>query len=397
MTVPIQDLLEAGTHFGHQTRRWNPKMQPFIFTERNGIHIIDLNKTVRRLEKAEDVVRRTAQAGKAVLFVGTKKQAVDVIRAEAERCNMFFVTERWLGGMLTNWKTIRQNIRHLDNLDRIAQDGTYEKLKKKEVLLLEKERARMIKTLEGIRKMNGLPGLIYIVDIMKEHGAILEARKLDIPSVAIIDTNCDPDLVEYPIPGNDDAIRAIHIYCELVAGSVLDGIQVEITASGGDVGEGDETPAEALPAEEGEAAVKGKGDDAPAEDDTKKEDAKPAEAATGDAVVTEGKKAQPKPKKPKEAPPQEPAAQEPASETAAATKEKASAKVKAPSAKKAPPSKDKPAAEAAPEDKPAAEATREDKPAAEAAPKDKPAAEAAPEDKPAADTAPEAEADKKET
>ena len=221
--INIRELLEAGTHFGHQTRRWNPKMQPFIFTERNGIHIIDLNKTVRRLEKAEDVVRRTAQAGKAVLFVGTKKQAVDVIRAEAERCNMFFVTERWLGGMLTNWKTIRQNIRHLDNLDRIAQDGTYEKLKKKEVLLLEKERARMIKTLEGIRKMNGLPGLIYIVDIMKEHGAILEARKLDIPSVAIIDTNCDPDLVEYPIPGNDDAIRSIEVITHAMADAVIEG------------------------------------------------------------------------------------------------------------------------------------------------------------------------------
>jgi small subunit ribosomal protein S2 len=223
MTVPIQELLEAGAHFGHQTRRWNPKMKPFIFTERNGIHIIDLNKTVRRLKTAEDIVRRTAQAGKAVLFVGTKKQAVDVIRAEAERCNMFYVTERWLGGMLTNWKTIRQNIRHLDHLDRIAQDGTYEKLKKKEVLLLEKERIRMVRTLEGIRKMNGLPGLIYIVDIMKEHGAILEARKLDIPSVAIIDTNCDPDLVEYPIPGNDDAIRSIEVITHAMADAVIEG------------------------------------------------------------------------------------------------------------------------------------------------------------------------------
>ena len=168
-------------------------------------------------------MRRTAQAGKAVLFVGTKKQAVDVIRAEAERCNMFFVTERWLGGMLTNWKTIRQNIRHLDHLDRIAQDGTYEKLKKKEVLLLEKERTRMLRTLEGIRKMNGLPGLIYIVDIIKEHGAILEARKLDIPSVAIIDTNCDPDLVEYPIPGNDDAIRSIEVITHAMADAVIEG------------------------------------------------------------------------------------------------------------------------------------------------------------------------------
>jgi small subunit ribosomal protein S2 len=241
MTVPIQELLEAGTHFGHQTRRWNPKMKPFIFTERNGIHIIDLNKTVRRLETAEDVVRRTAQAGKAVLFVGTKKQAVDVIRAEAERCNMFFVTERWLGGMLTNWKTIRQNIRHLDHLDRIAQDGTYEKLKKKEVLLLEKERIRMVRTLEGIRKMNGLPGLIYIVDIMKEHGAILEARKLDIPSVAIIDTNCDPDLVEYPIPGNDDAIRSIEVITHAMADAVIEGRAAGEKSKGARTEEDEET------------------------------------------------------------------------------------------------------------------------------------------------------------
>lgn len=222
-TVPIQDLLEAGTHFGHQTRRWDPKMKPFIFTERNGIHIIDLNKTVTRLEAAVDAVRRTAQSGKAVLFVGTKKQAVDVIRAEAERCNMFFVTERWLGGMLTNWQTIRQNIRHLDHLDRIAQDGTYDKLKKKEVLLLEKERARMVKTLEGIRKMGGLPGLIYLVDIRKEHGAISEAKKLGIPSVAIVDTNCDPELVEYPIPGNDDAIRSIEVITHAMADAVIEG------------------------------------------------------------------------------------------------------------------------------------------------------------------------------
>jgi small subunit ribosomal protein S2 len=223
MSVPIQDLLEAGTHFGHQTRRWNPKMEPFIFTERNGIHIIDLNKTVRRLDAAIEAVRKTAQSGKAVLFVGTKKQAVDVIRDEAERCNMFFVTHRWLGGMLTNWQTIKMNIRHLDHLDRIAKDGTYEKLKKKEVLLLEKERARMIKTLEGIRKMNGLPGLIYVVDIMHEHGAITEAQKLHIPTVAIVDTNSDPDQVEFPIPGNDDAIRSIEVITHAMADAVIEG------------------------------------------------------------------------------------------------------------------------------------------------------------------------------
>jgi small subunit ribosomal protein S2 len=198
-------------------------MQPFIFTERNGIHIIDLNKTVRRLEAATEVVRKTAQSGKAVLFVGTKKQAVDVIREEAERCNMFFVTHRWLGGMLTNWQTIKMNIRHLDHLDRIAKDGTYDKLKKKEVLLLEKERARMIKTLEGIRKMNGLPGLIYVVDIMHEHGAITEAQKLHIPTVAIVDTNSDPDQVEFPIPGNDDAIRSIEVITHAMADAVIEG------------------------------------------------------------------------------------------------------------------------------------------------------------------------------
>ena len=223
MTVPIQELLEAGTHFGHQTRRWDPKMKPFIFTERNGIHIIDLNKTVKRLEAAADAVRRTAQAGKAILFVGTKKQAVDVIRTEAERCGMFHVTERWLGGMLTNWQTIRQNIRHLDNLDRLSQDGTYERLKKKEVLLLEKERARMVKTLEGIRKMGGLPGMISLVDIKKERLAISEAQKLGIPSVAIVDTNCDPDLVDFPIPGNDDAIRSIEVITHAMADAVIEG------------------------------------------------------------------------------------------------------------------------------------------------------------------------------
>ena len=221
--VSLRDLFDAGTHFGHQTRRWDPKMKPFIFTERNGIHIVDLNKTVKRLREATEAVRLTAQQGRAVLFVGTKKQAVDIIRSEAERCGMFYVTERWLGGMLTNWQTIRQNIRHLDHLDRIAGDGTYEKLKKKEVLLLEKERTRMLRTLEGIRKMNGIPGLVYIVDIRKERLAMAEARKLGVPSVAIVDTNCDPDAVTYPVPGNDDAIRAIELITRAVADAVIEG------------------------------------------------------------------------------------------------------------------------------------------------------------------------------
>ena len=254
MSVPIQDLLEAGTHFGHQTRRWNPKMKPFIFTERNGIHIIDLNKTVRRLEAAVDEVRKTAQSGKAVLFVGTKKQAVDVIRAEAERCNMFFVTERWLGGMLTNWQTIRMNIRHLDHLDRIANDGTYDKLKKKEVLLLEKERARMIKTLEGIRKMNGLPGLIYIVDIMNEHGAISEAQKLGIPTVAMVDTNSDPAQVDFPIPGNDDAIRSIEVITHAMADAVIEGRAANEKSKGARTEE-DEESTDSVPAADAAATT----------------------------------------------------------------------------------------------------------------------------------------------
>jgi small subunit ribosomal protein S2 len=221
--LALRDLLEAGTHFGHQTRRWNPKMKPYIFTERNGVHIIDLQKTANQIEEACASVRRTVQQRRSVLFVGTKKQAADLIRQEAERCGMFYVTERWLGGMLTNWQTIRQNIRHLDHLDRISSDGTYDKLKKKEVLLLEKERQRLAKTLNGIRKMSGLPGLIYIVDIKKERLAVAEAQKLGIPSVAIVDTNCDPELVTCPIPGNDDAIRSIALITQLVADAVVEG------------------------------------------------------------------------------------------------------------------------------------------------------------------------------
>lgn len=221
--VTIRDLLEAGTHFGHQTRRWEPKMKPYIFTQRNGIHIVDLQKTLGCLQRAYEAVRATAQAGRPILFVGTKKQAVDVIKQEAERCGQYFVTQRWLGGMMTNWQTIRQNVRHLDYLDRIATDGTYEKLKKKEVLLLEKERARMLKTLAGIRKMANLPGLMFIVDINKERLALAEARKLGISSVAIVDTNCDPEQVTLPIPGNDDALRSIELITRHMADAVIEG------------------------------------------------------------------------------------------------------------------------------------------------------------------------------
>lgn len=245
----IRDLLEAGTHFGHQTRRWNPKMRPYIFTERNGIHIIDLQKTVGKIEAACEAVRKTVRAGRSVLFVGTKKQAKEIVREEAERCGMSYVTERWLGGMLTNWQTIRQSIRHLEGLDRISADGTYEKLKKKEVLLLEKERARLQRTLSGIRNMGGLPGLVFIIDIKNEHIAVLEAAKLGVPSVAIVDTNCDPDLVTHLIPGNDDAIRSIGLITHLIADAAIEGkseADAEKAASE-DKQEAAETPAPAAP------------------------------------------------------------------------------------------------------------------------------------------------------
>lgn len=232
--VNIRDLLEAGTHFGHQTRRWNPKMRQFIFTERSGIHIIDLQKTVTKIEEACKVVSETARAGKSILFVGTKKQAADIVRQEAERCEQFFVTDRWLGGMLTNWPTIRQSIRRLDHLDRISADGTYEKLKKKEVLLLEKARTRLQGTLAGIRNMGGIPGLVVIVDIRKEHIAVREAAKLGIPSIAIVDTNCNPEEVSYPIPGNDDAIRSIGLIAQYLADAVIEGKAAAAAANGKD-------------------------------------------------------------------------------------------------------------------------------------------------------------------
>ena len=221
--VSIRELLEAGTHFGHQTSRWNPKMRPYIFTERNGVHIIDLQKTLAKIEEACALVRQTVKKGQSILFVGTKKQAAEIVKSEAERSGMFYVSERWLGGMLTNWQTIRQSIRHLEYLDRLSQDGTYEKLKKKEVLLLEKERDKLNKNLVGIRKMGSVPGLVFIIDVKKEHIAVKEAAKLEIPSVAIVDTNCDPAEVSLPIPGNDDAIRSITLITHLIADAALEG------------------------------------------------------------------------------------------------------------------------------------------------------------------------------
>ena len=223
--VSMKQLLEAGVHFGHQTRRWNPKMAPYIFTERNGIYIIDLQKTVRKLEEAYNFVRDLSMDGKSVLFVGTKKQAQESIESEAKRCNMFYVNNRWLGGMLTNFRTIQTRIKRLNDIDRMEQNGQFDVLPKKEVIKLIGEREKLEKNLGGIRNMKELPGALFVVDPRKEHIAVTEARILGIPIVGIVDTNCDPDEVDYVIPANDDAIRAIRLIAATMANAVQEGRQ----------------------------------------------------------------------------------------------------------------------------------------------------------------------------
>ncbi len=221
--ISMKQLLEAGVHFGHQTRRWNPKMAKYIFAERNGIYIIDLQKTVKMLEDAYQFVRNLVADGGKILFVGTKKQAQDSIRDEAERCGMYYINHRWLGGTLTNFATIKKRIERLHQLEEMETDGTFDVLPKKEVILLRKEKERLAKFLGGIKEMNELPDAIYIVDPRKERIAIAEARKLEIPIIAIVDTNCDPDEVDYVIPGNDDAIRAVKLITSKMADAVLEG------------------------------------------------------------------------------------------------------------------------------------------------------------------------------
>ena len=225
--ISMKQLLEAGVHFGHQTRRWNPKMAAYIFTERNGIYIIDLQKTVKKLEEAYFFVRDIAAAGESVLFVGTKKQAQDAIKEEAERAGQFYVNARWLGGMLTNFKTMRTRIARLNQLKKMQEDGTFDLLPKKEVIKLQLEIAKLEKYLGGVKEMKKLPGAMFVVDPRKEKNAIAEAKKLGIPVVAIVDTNCDPDEVDYVIPGNDDAIRAIKLISQTMANAVLEGKQGE--------------------------------------------------------------------------------------------------------------------------------------------------------------------------
>ncbi|MFW5984750.1 MAG: 30S ribosomal protein S2 [Halanaerobiaceae bacterium] len=225
--VNMKQLLEAGVHFGHQTRRWNPKMEDYIFTERNGIYIIDLQQTVKLIDKAFNFVKEQAADNKQVLFVGTKRQAQETVQIEAERCGMPYVNERWLGGMLTNYQTISKRIDRLEEIEEMEEEGLFEVLPTKEVSELKREHDKLQKFLGGIRDMDGIPDVIYITDARKESIAVAEARKLNIPIVSIVDTNCDPDLIDYKIPGNDDAIRAVKLISKVIADAVLEGKQGE--------------------------------------------------------------------------------------------------------------------------------------------------------------------------
>lgn len=223
--VSMKQLLECGVHFGHQTRRWNPKMKPFIFTERNGVYIIDLQKTVKGLERSYSFLRDVSSEGGSVLFVGTKRQAQDTIREEAVRCGQHYINQRWLGGLLTNFQTIRKRVLKMVELDRMESDGSWSELTKKEVVLLKKQKAKLEKYLLGIKNMKALPDALFIIDPRREEIAVKEARKIGIPVISIVDTNCDPEVIDYPIPGNDDAIRAIKLISGLMADAVIEGRQ----------------------------------------------------------------------------------------------------------------------------------------------------------------------------
>jgi small subunit ribosomal protein S2 len=251
--ITMKDLLEAGVHFGHQTRRWNPQMKKFIFMERNGIYIIDLQKTLKCVQDAKAAIQKVVRGGGHVLFVGTKKQAKAIVQEDAGRCGQYFVTERWLGGMLTNFKTIRTSIKRLKDLDQMKADGTFEKLAKKEVSRLGREQERLEFSFSGIKDMPGLPSLVFIVDTKKEKIAVAECNRLGIPIVGIVDTNCDPTVIDFPIPGNDDALRAIKLFTSMVAEAVTEaratrheGSDQETVSFGGDA---DEAAAAVAPAQ----------------------------------------------------------------------------------------------------------------------------------------------------
>jgi small subunit ribosomal protein S2 len=251
----LRQLLEAGVHFGHQTQRWNPRMAEFIYGDRNGIHIIDLTQSVPMLDAALQAVREVVARGGSILFVGTKRQAQRPIAEAAERCAQYYMNHRWLGGTLTNWKTVSQSISRLKAIDESMENGSADGLTKRERLSIERDRNKLQASLGGIREMGGLPDLIFVIDVNKEDLAIAEANKLGIPVVAVVDTNCSPEGVDYVIPGNDDAARAIGLYCDLVSRAALDGMSAQMDAAGIDVGEMEEAPMEEVLAEETEAAA----------------------------------------------------------------------------------------------------------------------------------------------
>lgn len=268
----MRQLLEAGVHFGHHTRRWNPKMESFIFGTRNNIHILDLQQTVPMLYQALDIVSQTAARGGRVLFVGTKPAAAETVAEAARSCGQYFVNHRWLGGMMTNWNTVSQSIRRLRTLEERLDGDDIHAMTKKEALQLTREREKLERTLGGIKEMGGLPDLLFIIDTNKEAIAVAEANTLGIPVIAVVDSNASPDGVDFPIPGNDDALRAISLYCDLVAGSVLDGLKTEMVRSGKDIGE-EAAPVEAVveavaeaPAEEAAPAAEAPAEEAPAEE-----------------------------------------------------------------------------------------------------------------------------------
>jgi small subunit ribosomal protein S2 len=269
--ITMKELLEAGVHFGHQTKRWNPKMKEFIFGERNGIYIIDLQKTLKMFKEASKFVQDLATQGRIILFVGTKRQAQDAIAEEAQRCGMFYVNQRWLGGLLTNWVTVQKSVKRLKELDEMATDGRYELLPKKEVIKLERERKHLQANLAGIKNMNRLPDAIFVIDSNKEQIAVREARKLGIPVVAVVDTNCDPSEVDYVIPGNDDALRAIRLFASKISDSAAEGSQlmtdkqVEDMAAAAGAAQRAAEAAEVLPVE-GASDASGSEGDASGED-----------------------------------------------------------------------------------------------------------------------------------
>ena len=347
-TFTMRQLLEAGIHFGHTTRRWNPLMRPYIFGERNGIHIIDLEQTVPMLHRGLEAVREVAAGGGRVLFVGTKRQATEIVATAAVRCGQYYVNHRWLGGMLTNWRTISNSIKRLRDVDEQLVEEDIG-LTKKELLRLTAERDKLERALGGIKEMGSLPDILFVVDTNKEAIAVAEAQKLGIPVVAILDSNSDPRGITHPVPGNDDAMRAISLYCDLVADCVLDGLQAEMLSTGVDIGEGEIAPTKELPAAAAEAAPERA---APAAE------APAAEAPAAEAPAAEAPAA--------EAPAAEaPAAEAPAAEAPAAEAPAAEAPAaKAPAAET--PVAEAPAAEAPAAEAPAAEAPAAEAPAAEA-------------------------------